>query len=221
MTDTDGHGSDSGKILGLDLNQAFGFATIIAAINGFKEAVSSYEIFSNWELILFFVFFVTLRFKMFVDDYKHRFHKKDIVDITIAIVSWILFIFSASSMSKSLNMAYLWSMLALAVSGIWILYSVFKPFVIRAVYNTPLPGTAKQRQTDRAKYVQYGVFNLIYLSGLSYGYINSHPSPWNGSLECLRCIPREPLLIILILAAIQDWRMSARNRTTRLAVLSR
>lgn len=132
----------------INLNEAFGFATIIAAIDGVKDVFSKPLADISLVSTLFFVYFVVFRVKMYLDDEAHDFSQGGTLDITIALLSWIFFLISAASMDDSVRVAIQWFILALLVSTVWTVWSF-----VRCRHQ---PGAAR-------RYTQFIVFNLFHI----------------------------------------------------------
>lgn len=174
----------STKIAGIEANQVFGFATIIAAINGIKDTIVVHPDQINGDAIFFFILFFIMRFKMYVDDMNHNFPSGDPFDPMIAIISWIIFTFSAASISENLETAIYWMIWGLYASTIWGIYSML-------LYN----------RKGYLKYLRYTLFNIIIIMILNtlsehhiFPFLENIDSDWHKSLMFL-CM----ILVIL------DW----------------
>ena len=132
----------------MDLNAVVGFATVLTAINGMGKIAANPSDPAHSPQIGFFCFFVLLRFKMFIDDEDHNFRVDDPVGNTCAVVSWILFLFSASTISVDLHASISWFMWAIAVSTLWVVNSLFKAYM---------------SGSNIRKYFVYLLFNVFYL----------------------------------------------------------
>ena len=104
----------------LRLNEAFGFATIVAALDVIKKTLG--VPFSEYELapVLFLVYFFVFRIKMYADDEGHDFAKHGLLDIGVAVLSWIAFLISVAALEKSFVVAVEWFAIALIVSTVWV-----------------------------------------------------------------------------------------------------
>ena len=107
----------------VELNKAFGLATILASLDAAKHIVAFDIANKGYSVSVFFIFFFVFRVKMYVDDSNHEFDKNKLLDIVIAVSSWIAFIFSAYAIEKSIPIAVRWFIVGLVISTIWIIYS--------------------------------------------------------------------------------------------------
>jgi len=107
----------------MDLNDAFGFATILASL----EVVRTTLAVPLWAIdgpkVVFLVYFFSFRMKMYLDDSKHQFSGRNLIDVGLALLSWIAFLISVAAVPKFLNVAYAWFAIGLVISILWLLWS--------------------------------------------------------------------------------------------------
>ena len=149
----------SKKLSEINLNEAFGFATILAAIEGIRATFA--KEFKNIEIApaLFLVYFTAFRIKMYLDDDGHDFKSSKALDIFIALISWLAFLISVSALTTSVALAVKWTLVAIGVSTLWILYTIIatgKPKIWRMLW--------------------FGLMNVFHCIGLTLGL--NQPSLW-------------------------------------------
>lgn len=136
----------------LNLNDAFGFATILAALDGIKStfAVPLHEL--DLRAVCLFVYFFIFRMKMFIDDAGHAF-KADkpagFVDIAVALASWVAFLISAAAIGVHRDVSIQWFMVGLAISCVWVVVAV-----------------ARHGNDETHRYRWFLLFNVLHIVGL-------------------------------------------------------
>lgn len=171
----------------INLNEAFGFATIIAAIDGVKDVFSKPLADISLVSTLFFVYFVVFRVKMYLDDDAHDFSQGGTLDITIALLSWIFFLISAASMDDSVRVAIQWFILALLVSTVWTVWSLIRQ---------------RKEPCARRRNIQFLLFNLFHIGLLvllTADFLWFEPGlgqDWDVGI-----------LVLLTAAVLVDWRL--------------
>ena len=105
----------------INLNEAFGFATIVAALEVVRANLavpfSEVDLWKGLFLLYFFVF----RVKMYIDDSNHHFSETRLAEIGVAIASWIAFLISVSAVTRGINVAIEWFILAMVLSTVWVI----------------------------------------------------------------------------------------------------
>ncbi len=185
----------------INLNEAFGFATIIAAINGAKDVFSVNIVDVPIVPALFFVYFFIFRTKMYLDDKDHDFADGGALDISIAIISWILFLISAASIDNGINtdstgdginIAVQWFIAAMLVSSIWVVYSLIRNF---------------SQEDARRRYLFFLSINLVHIVLLY-----SISRDFLPDLPYLKIENHGLVLVLLSALAAWDWHLTARDQ---------
>ena len=111
------------------LNDAFGFATILACLDSAKHLLAHplMVIWTNRFPAAFLIYFFVFRSKMYIDDARHVFSHEKPVDMWIAVASWIAFIVSGASIEDNADVAIGWFILGLTLSSIWIVVAFSRP----------------------------------------------------------------------------------------------
>lgn len=128
LAETSDRGESSRHLSEVDLNKAFGFATILAALSGIKTTFAVEPKDLQWMPAVFLAYFLIFRLKMYLDDSGHEFEKGvwGFFDGAIALLSWVAFLVSAACVGTSVTLAIGWFIGGLLVSTIWIVFSIVK-----------------------------------------------------------------------------------------------
>ena len=110
----------------VNLNDAFGLATIMGAQDGIQDALNERFLKTDWELAWFLAYFFVFRVKMYLDDAGHTFEASKPGDVRLALLSWFAFMVSAAASGKSVELAVEWFIAGLLVSIGWVLYSILR-----------------------------------------------------------------------------------------------
>ena len=105
------------------LNDAFGFATIVAGIDSCKHVFAHPFLQINWFEASFLVYFFIFRTKMYLDDAAHSFDNRRKLDLWTAVASWIAFVISGSSIEVDKYISISWFIIGLIISLFWIVIS--------------------------------------------------------------------------------------------------
>lgn len=174
------------RLSDLDLNEAFGFATILAAFDAIERVFVVDLRCISFDQAAFFIYFFLFRLKMYIDDKNYDFKSDGIVGVSIAMTSWLLFLFSAASMGKSFYISMQWFLLALLISSLWVIYAWVRNCV------------------NHLRYLRYLFVNTIHIGVFLYALIK-----YKNGIISIDFIDRG-LLLILIFSVLVDWRCSSK-----------
>jgi hypothetical protein len=86
---------------------------------------------------------------MYMDDSNHEFSVNNLLDVLVALLSWLAFLISVAAVSKGVNLAIGWFMFGLVVSTVWIPVSAFG-----------------NRNPDWVRYGWFALMNVVQVLGL-------------------------------------------------------